>query len=291
MIVRNLGISVKANVKISIQRTNSDPVDICNIERYFDMSDHCSKYWKFGPTLSKGSIIRGTTTYGGDYFKANGDLHLICNITLGDTVDQMPMELDENDPPGVYAAMAGQFSDANINPSTDYITSPVELALTDVILRIGEDKIHCHKFVLALSSNFFNRMFASGMKESQSQEVELKDVSLETMKSVLSFMYTDKIDVKKIVPDLLRVADMYGILRLKNICSQRLSKIIGSENVAEIWEVAYFHNVEDLSHNALIFMAKNWNMLVKNTDIRKLCKDHIDLLLTISALLSEPQKK
>merc|ERR1712126_417922 len=101
-----------------------------------------------------------------------------------------------------------KFSDANINP-----VSPLDDNLIDIVLIVGNSRIHCHRLVLGMTSKFFERMFASNMKNSNCPEIELKEVDLETMTSVISFMYQDEIDDKRINVDLLAAADMYQLLR------------------------------------------------------------------------------
>merc|ERR1712060_145675 len=162
-------------------------------------------------------------------------------------------------------------SDDNINP-----TGPLDKH-TDVILLVGGRKIHCHRLILGMASKVFERMFASDMKESRSQEIELKEVDLETIKSLVSFIYRNKIEDEKINTNLLAAADMYEVLRLKNICSKKLAQVINIENVARIWQCAYLHNEENLAHLSLIYMMKKWKQLSNQSEIRELCTKYPDL--------------
>merc|ERR1719367_1811023 len=131
------------------------------------------------------------------------------------------MSCSESRFPGTLAMLASKFSDANVNPA-----SPPQDLLTDVVLCVGKNKIYCHKLVLGISSKFFERMFLSDMKESRSSEIELKEVDLHTIKSVISFMYKDKIENHEINVEVLAAAHMYQVMRLMNICSIRLAKSI-----------------------------------------------------------------
>merc|ERR1712060_546685 len=100
--------------------------------------------------------------------------------------------------PGTCSMLASMFTDANVNPA-----NPLDDPLIDVILVVGSNRIYCHKLVLAISSRFFERMFASNMKESKSKEIVLKDVNLDTIRNMISFMYHDRIEEDKINVDLL----------------------------------------------------------------------------------------
>jgi len=227
--------------------------------------------------------------YGGDYFSSNGDLTLVCNIKV-DVVqrgaDQWYQLYPSKPLRGTFSILASRFSDANVNPN-----SPLDDQLIDVILLVGSNRIYCHKLVLAMTSRFFERMFASDMKESNSKEIELREVNLDTITNLISFMYRDTIEDDKINVDLLAAADMYEVLRLKNICSSKLAKTINARNVAEIWHCAYLHDVEDLAHRSMIYMMRSWKELSKQDDVRELCKKYPDLLFSISTLMADTNDK
>jgi len=219
--------------------------------------------------------------YGGDYFSSDGDLTLVCNVVIGPYVRPTNLQF-----PGTCSILASMFTDANVNPS-----KPLDDQLIDVILIVGNNRIYCHKFVLGISSRFFERMFASNMKESKSKEIELKEVNLDTIKNMISFMYQDSIEDDKVNIDLLSAADMYEVLRLKNICSIKLKKSVNVENVTEIWQCAYLHDIEDLAHYSMIYMMQNWRELSKQSDVRELCKKYPDLIFAISTLLADTNDK
>merc|ERR1712105_109063 len=104
------------------------------------------------------------------YFSNTGNLTLICDIKILKIVDQPKL-------PSLSEKLANTFSESNINPSTS------NFEFTDVVLCIGNDKIHCHKMVLAMSSKVFEKMLQSDMKESKEKEIVLKEIELDTLKS------------------------------------------------------------------------------------------------------------
>merc|ERR1712060_280269 len=128
-------------------------------------------------------------------------------------------------------------------------------------------------------------MFLSNMKESKNSEVELKNVGLETITSVISFMYSNDVDRDKIDIDLLAAANMYQIPTLKSICCQELTKCMDIDNVIEIWEAALLFDIENLAHDGLVFMVRNWKTLAMNDDMKKLCLKYPNLIFSISTLL------
>lgn len=259
--ITNLGAPNNVEVAVSLEKNDSQLTQIFNITKDWQKNINYQENWCF-------------------YFTSAGNLTFVCDIKGMKQENGFSTKATEL--PGTFTMLAEQFSDANINPPV-----PLVDQLTDIVLIVGENKIHCHKLVLGMTSKFFRRMFVSNMKESKAQEIELKEIDLETIKSVLSFMYTDKIDAEKINVALLAASDMYEVLRLKCLCCQKLSESINAQNVIEIWQTAYRHNVEDLAHEALVFMVANWEMLAMDDDIKELCRKHPDLSFTISTLLME----
>jgi len=280
--VTNLGAPITATMNVSIRKNDLQLIPIVNATRHLQKFQNFQEDWQFvGGDTSLGSSIptfasTNSFYYSGSYFSEAGNLILVCDVKLQSIQsEERSMEWCY---PSTQKLLADSFSDANVDPEE-------VPELTDIILRVGNSKIYCSKFVLSLTSNFFKRMFSSDMKESRCYEIELNGVNLKTMKSVISFMYKDEIEDDKIDVDLLAAADMYQVMNLKNICSQRLSKCLNASNVIEIWHAAYLYNDESLALNSILFMTKNWEALVEQDDIRELGKRDPDLLFTISSLL------
>lgn len=182
--------------------------------------------------------------------------------------------------PCVFSKLSSKFSDANVNPSTE------TYELTDVVLCIDNNKIHVHRLVLEMASKYFERMFATEMKESKSKEVQLKEIDLETLKSLIKFAYTHTVESKKINVKLLAASDYFEVLCLMEICSAYLSKNLSLKNVTEICLAAYLHNIEDLTNDAVAFMAKHFKLLYQDENFCKWTDDHPHLLRLISVVLA-----
>jgi hypothetical protein len=176
--------------------------------------------------------------------------------------------------------MSELFSEKYINAD-----SPPE-GLVDYTLYAGENKIYCHKLVLSISSGYFKQMFGSNMKEAKENEVRLENIDLITLKSLLDYMYSGAVDESKITLELLEATDRFEVMHLRQICIEKLKKTVTLENVGERWKRAHTHNIEDLTHCCVAFMAKHWNTLVNDENILRLAKEHNELFITISLLLS-----
>ena len=140
-----------------------------------------------------------------------------------------------------------------------------------------------------MSSNVFKAMFSIDMSEKKNFEIPIMDHTLETIKTLIYYCYGRTPPRNKLTPELLAASDVYEVTRLREMCIQKLLHGIEWENVANIWSIAYLHNVEELAYSAVAFMAKNWNMLSEDMEIQNLVQSYPNLLLVISKLLSEDQ--
>ena len=64
---------------------------------------------------------------------------------------------------------------------------------SDVIIRCGDKTFRCHKAILSMRCEVFDRMFESGMMETAGGEVTVTDVSAEMMEMLLEFIYTGEV--------------------------------------------------------------------------------------------------
>jgi len=92
-------------------------------------------------------------------------------------------------------------------------------------------------------------MFEYGTKETWKSEVEVKDVSRDTMASFLEFLYIgscdclEKRDVESVI-ELYLIADRYLVDDLKYVCGEVIEAGITIKNCLKIWALA--NSYEDL---------------------------------------------
>ncbi|KAL5011641.1 hypothetical protein ScPMuIL_010192 [Solemya velum] len=97
----------------------------------------------------------------------------------------------------------------------------------DVCLVLGEEEIICRKELLIEHSRYFRAMFASSMKESTSERVDMKGLSATSFKSLLHFMETGEITLDSdSVHSLVEAACMLQVeSALKVSCSFLISDL------------------------------------------------------------------
>ncbi|CAD7698947.1 unnamed protein product [Ostreobium quekettii] len=93
---------------------------------------------------------------------------------------------------------------------------------SDVVVRApGGEEIRCHKAVLSVFSEHFQKMFESDMLEGSKGCVDVKEVDPVALHSMIEFMYTGRCTVTSLsVIPLMAVAERFDVQSLRNFCGR-----------------------------------------------------------------------
>jgi len=95
----------------------------------------------------------------------------------------------------------------------------------DVHFSIEGKQIPANKLVLSLRCKYFSNLFSSGMKESNSDVIEIEDIKFETFQALLKFLYQNEVKfTEELALDLYEVSHKYMQSELNQLCEQFLSK-------------------------------------------------------------------
>ncbi|GMR55355.1 hypothetical protein PMAYCL1PPCAC_25550, partial [Pristionchus mayeri] len=84
--------------------------------------------------------------------------------------------------------------------------------MSNVILKIGENKLHVSKEYLAVHSPVFKILFFGDFAEKDKEEIEIKDIVYEEFLDLLHLLYLGTVDITdNTVPHLLKLADQFQI--------------------------------------------------------------------------------
>lgn len=285
-IIINLGRKSNFSVTVGIEKQDLTTEPIFSFQRGQKWQFQSWNFKRPGTTPRQEDNHR-ENPFHGDYINQDGDLTFVCEISAPGIQDQIKI-LDSRESlyQSTARSLALRFSDSNINPSELIAGVWMKDGLADVILSVGKNKIFCHRLVLAMNSPIFEKLFANGTREAKCQHFPLEGTNLNTIKSLLVFMYKNALPDEEITLELLAVSDKYNVIRLKEICIEKLGNDLNNINVAHIWEAAYLHNCKGLVHKCILFMAKNWGVLLLKENIGKLVQKYPKLSCTISALLA-----
>jgi len=149
---------------------------------------------------------------------------------------------------------------------------------TDVTFRVGKEQIKAHKAVLMARSSYFDSMFGSGMEETQTNLVEVKDADPDTFKELIKFLYSGLLpeNIDAIGMGLLPIADRYGVKELQEMCEVAIRRNLSVENLIESLILAETHHCEDLMQSCLPLFKKNLKDLCESEKWKEM-KNYPDL--------------
>ncbi|XP_046984077.1 BTB/POZ domain-containing protein At4g08455-like [Schistocerca americana] len=146
-----------------------------------------------------------------------------------------------------------------------------------VTLVAGETRVAAHRAVLAAASPVFKAMFAHDMLEASCGQVSIDDVEGPVLKLLVAYTYTLRApQLPDTAPQLLAVADKYGLSALKAACERQLISQLAVETAAATAVTAVRHSCPDATRAAIAFI-----------------KDHLQVVATrgwADAVLEYPQE-
>ena len=127
---------------------------------------------------------------------------------------------------------------------------------TDVTIVTEGKEFKAHKVVLATQSPFFETRLEKRWTEEGGTRIDMQDVPAVTMDTILTYMYTGKVEnIDKVACELLPKAEEYQLEGLKVQCEEALSKSLTAETVIDILLMADTHNAGNLKQSCLAFLT------------------------------------
>ncbi|XP_070533492.1 uncharacterized protein [Ptychodera flava] len=158
----------------------------------------------------------------------------MTDIAMGDRLDQTT---DGRLASTSYIALAEKgFSDTVLNSLNGLREQAI---LTDAIICVEDQELHCQKVVLSSCSDVFCQMFSTSTNDT-TQRIYTSIVSADTMRQLVDFVYKGKVEVQRSDVKKLEVASkLYGVCSLSQLCERSLETVkqepvfdsVGSDNV------------------------------------------------------------
>ena len=125
-------------------------------------------------------------------------------------------------------------------------------------------------------------MLSSDMKEREENQVILTDISPDTPKDMLIYIYTNNVeDLAKKARDLVPVAEKYELTDLKTKCSLALIKQIDKESAVEMALMADMYNNENLRKAAVRYIMNNKSHYQQDPTWRETFMNNPSLLIDL----------
>ncbi|XP_059158706.1 kelch-like protein 8 [Physella acuta] len=150
----------------------------------------------------------------------------------------------------------------------------------DFTIKIQNDTITCHKFVLAACSEFFQALFRSGMREVTENSVVLKDVSYEIFQLILKTLYTG---VNVLTLDnfihVWRAVHMLQISFMVKMCESFAAKSITMENWENIYVTSKLFGSTTVLDKFHSFMLRNFDQISLSSTYLQLTSNEVRNLI------------
>jgi hypothetical protein len=113
--------------------------------------------------------------------------------------------------------------------------------------------IPIHRIMIVKYSKVFAAMLQIEMSESKRRKVKLEDINSKAMMEVLSYMYTEKVNLKgfDLAADVHYAANKYQITKLEAICVREMIRQTTKENVLKAFKLSLLFEIDELERKCL----------------------------------------
>lgn len=131
--------------------------------------------------------------------------------------------------------------------------------IIDVVLVAEGEKFPCHKVVLAAFSAYFKAMFTCGLAECSQREVELHDISAESVSVILHYMYSSELCLTNHnVQTVALAAYFMQMEEVCNMCQKYMMDHMDASNCVGIYYFANHIGAEDLCDQARQYLYQHF---------------------------------
>jgi len=161
----------------------------------------------------------------------------------------------------------------------------------DIKIVTEQKSFMAHKAILSARSPMFRAMFSLDMKEKEASEIEVGDVTPETLAQMIEFMYTGNVnDLDERADELLAAADKYGLSRLRSMCESSLEKTFAVDTIAHTLVLSHLHSAKGLKDRAIDFIVANVSQVRQSVGWAELEKSYPQLIADVFHALVTKQE-
>ncbi|ELU00114.1 hypothetical protein CAPTEDRAFT_38749, partial [Capitella teleta] len=146
----------------------------------------------------------------------------------------------------------------------------------DITLVFGEQRIACHKVILAGMCEYFHRMFLTNMLESESKEVVMEGISATIGCLLVDYIYTGCIKITtQNAQDLLAASEMFFLGSLKLIVEEFLCTHTESTNCVSTINLARIYDMKTLLADAKKYLYEHVNEVIDTEEVHLLQEEDL----------------
>ncbi|CAG2255921.1 Kelch-like protein 20,Kelch-like protein 38,Kelch-like protein 28,Kelch-like protein 24,Kelch-like protein diablo [Mytilus edulis] len=151
-----------------------------------------------------------------------------------------------------------------------------EKVFTDATVCCGQEEFFCHRNVLAASSPYFRAMFTSELREEKNSGIIFNDISAWTMKRIIDYIYTGKLEINTDnVQELLVAGSMLQYEAIVDSCCKFLKCQLDPYNCLGIEKFAQMHSCHRLEEEAYKHALENFSVVTEQVEFLELTVDSL----------------
>ncbi|XP_077968618.1 uncharacterized protein LOC120344068 isoform X2 [Styela clava] len=137
--------------------------------------------------------------------------------------------------------------------------------LCNYSVNVGNKSFRVHRTVLAASSEYFEAMFSSNLKEVHDGHVNMKDVDQEGIAQCIEFMYKGKADLRmENIQHILQASHLLQMTNLTKHCFNYLKTNISPVNCLSVINLAQMYDCRDIKENAEQVLLNNFESVISS---------------------------
>ncbi|KAG7510770.1 kelch 28 [Solea senegalensis] len=157
--------------------------------------------------------------------------------------------------------------------------------LCDIVLRVGDAKIHAHKVVLASISPYFKAMFTGNLSEKETSEVEFQCIDETALQAIVEYAYTGTVFIsQETVESLLPAANLLQVKLVLKECCSFLESQLDAGNCIGISRFAETYGCHDLCLAATKFICENFEDVCQTEEFFELTRAELDEIVSNDCL-------
>ncbi|MBN3273506.1 KLH28 protein, partial [Polyodon spathula] len=157
--------------------------------------------------------------------------------------------------------------------------------LCDIVLRVGDAKIHAHKVVLASISPYFKAMFTGNLSEKENSEVEFQCIDEAALQAIVEYAYTGTVFIsQETVESLLPAANLLQVKLVLKECCAFLENQLDASNCIGISRFAETYGCNDLYLAASKFICQHFEEVCRTEEFFELTRAELDEILSNDCL-------
>lgn len=157
--------------------------------------------------------------------------------------------------------------------------------LCDIVLQVGDVKIHAHKVVLASISPYFKAMFTGNLSEKENSQVEFQCVDEAALQAIIEYAYTGTVFIsQETVESLLPAANLLQIKLVLKECCAFLESQLDVGNCIGISRFAETYGCHELYLAANKFICQNFEDVCQTEEFFELTNSELHEIVSNDCL-------